>query len=451
MFPTSEGDRGKLARWDFVGQRLGRVRRQCGNILRYCWQRQRHCNSPSRFRQWELGRQGEGDDGAWLGSSVLASCTCECGKGCKFEHPLLPDRAERCWICSAKDHRKAECPVKDSGEARALGGSGGGNGNEKGGKNGKGKGKTKTKSPTKPETTETALKAVSGSSTTATTASSNKNTDQGEEDGQTGTGPSSSADSGEALIAEATHLLKSIRPKVNAVRLQRLDTRGESTMLLDGGATHCLRCAKDEEEWQAAEVTTVQLAAGSIQLLRQDRDSGTLLTMDRSVQPIIPLADLTRIGVEISWSTDRCRMVRADGRVLPTHLDGGCPVISKREGEKLMQEIEAYHRHRCGMRVYAYTDATRGEGLCGDEDAKRCLEMKALFPNIPAHIAERVPGAVDFDVNKIPFNRRQGRRSWKHLRWSYMCLVANKHGYGQRWRRTDWSSCASSWRKGQIS
>ena len=181
-------------------------------------------------------------------------------------------------------------------------------------------------------------------------------------------------------------------------------------MLLDGGATHCLRCAKDEEEWQAAEVTTLQLAAGSIQL-RQDRDSGTLLTMDRSVQPIIPLADLTRIGVEISWSTDRCKMVRSDGRVLPTHLDGGCPVISKREGEKLMQEIEAYHRHRCGIRrVYAYTDATRGEGLCGDEDAKRCLEMKALFPNIPAHIAERVPGTVDFDVNKIPFNRRQRKK-----------------------------------------
>ena len=336
---------------------------------------------------------------------------CKYGKGCKFEHPLLPDRAERCWICSAKDHRKAECPVKDSGENRALGGSGGGNGNEKGGKNGgKGKGKTKTKSPTKPETTETALKAVSGSSTTATmTSSNNKNTDQGAEDGQKGTGTSSSADSGEALIAEVTNLLKSIRPKINAVRLQRLDTRGESTMLLDGGATHCLRCAKDEEEWQAAEVT-VQLAAGSIQL-RQDRDSGTLLTMDRSVQPIIPLADLTRIGVEISWSNERCKMVRSDGRVLPTHLDGGCPVISKREGEKLMQEIEAYHRHRCGIRrVYAYTDATRGEGLCGDEDAKRCLEMKALFPNIPAHIAERVPGTVDFDVNKIPFNRRQRKK-----------------------------------------
>ncbi len=332
---------------------------------------------------------------------------CKYGRACKFEHPVLQDRSERCWVCSAKDHRKSECPVKDSCDFRALGGSAGGSSGKDDKGKGKGKGKTKAKQPTKSEGgSDASLKAVAGSTTT-TTSSPGK--DQGEEDGQKGGASSASADSGEALIAEVTHLLKSIRPKINAVRLRRLDNTGESTMLLDGGATHCLRCAKDDQEWQDAEVTTVQLAAGSIQL-RQDKESGTLLTLDRAAQPIIPLVDLTRIGVEIAWTTESCRMVRADGRVLPTHLDGGCPVISKKEGEKLMQEIEAYHRHRCGLRrVYAYTDAS-GDGLCGEEDAKRCLELKAMFPNIPAYIAERIPGTVDFDVNKIPLNRRQRKR-----------------------------------------
>lgn len=36
---------------------------------------------------------------------------CRNGKQCKYLHPDLPDKKDRCWICSATTHQKNECPV----------------------------------------------------------------------------------------------------------------------------------------------------------------------------------------------------------------------------------------------------------------------------------------------------------------------------------------------------
>ena len=47
------------------------------------------------------------------------------------------------------------------------------------------------------------------------------------------------------------------RPQVSAVRFQRLDTTGQKTVLLDGGATHCLRPMRSEEEWERAVETVI--------------------------------------------------------------------------------------------------------------------------------------------------------------------------------------------------
>ena len=52
------------------------------------------------------------------------------------------------------------------------------------------------------------------------------------------------------LLNEATTLLKSLRPAsaLKAIKLSSLEVRTNDRALLDGGATHCLRTAKSEEE-----------------------------------------------------------------------------------------------------------------------------------------------------------------------------------------------------------
>ena len=68
--------------------------------------------------------------------------------------------------------------------------------------------------------------------------------------------PAASSGEVQALLSEATTLLKSLRPvgdgrtAVKAIKLSSLEVRTNDRALLDGGATHCLRRAESEEEWQ---------------------------------------------------------------------------------------------------------------------------------------------------------------------------------------------------------
>jgi len=121
------------------------------------------------------------------------------------------------------------------------------------------------------------------------------------------------------------------RPQVCAVRLQRLDTTGQKTVLLDGGATHCLRPMRSEEEWERAVETPIFLASGTV-TLRQVPGSETLITRDQGTQPIVPLAALVQLGIQVRWDEQGCEMKRSDGSKLPIYLDGGCPVMERWQG-----------------------------------------------------------------------------------------------------------------------
>ena len=52
---------------------------------------------------------------------------CRHGKSCKFEHAALQDEAKRCFCCSSTEHRKLDCPYKNSQPSTStssVGGSG---------------------------------------------------------------------------------------------------------------------------------------------------------------------------------------------------------------------------------------------------------------------------------------------------------------------------------------
>ena len=75
------------------------------------------------------------------------------------------------------------------------------------------------------------------------------------------------------LLHEATQLLKTLRvptgnPRLKVMQIGGLDQAGDGMVLLDSGATHRLRPARDLVEWDAAEPKHVQLANGSTDAFR---------------------------------------------------------------------------------------------------------------------------------------------------------------------------------------
>ena len=84
----------------------------------------------------------------------------------------------------------------------------------------------------------------------------------------------------ETLLQEATKLLKSLRaPQLRVIKVSQLDYDNSSSMiLLDSGATHALRPAESEVEWDEASPCQVSLADGVTTKLRLKPDSKILLS-----------------------------------------------------------------------------------------------------------------------------------------------------------------------------
>eukprot|EP00434_Breviolum_minutum_P025704 symbB.v1.2.022715.t1/scaffold2026.1/size92022/4 len=193
---------------------------------------------------------------------------CRFGKQCRFDHPVLADAASRCWLCSSSLHRKNECPYRSGMQLTGVPTGGSDGSCEKGvgkGKNKDGKG-GKTAAQKRDEDQTTSM----SSSTTRSSENADKN-DTVEKCSQ-----------------------------VRAYQVSRISSRESQRTLLDGGATHCLRAARDRREWMEGAPVSVQLAAGSAEM-KINATTKTLLVeaSGEPIQQIIPLNKLTDIGYEI--------------------------------------------------------------------------------------------------------------------------------------------------------
>ena len=136
-----------------------------------------------------------------------------------------------------------------------------------------------TSTPTKPQINEMA--AASGTSTTlspgelktGSPGTDNVESLKGLGDGGTGGEQAAKNEKTAELLHEATQLLKTLRvqpqsPILKVVQIGGLDRTEANMVLIDSGATHGLRPARDHDEWQKGERTTVQLANGSTDAFR---------------------------------------------------------------------------------------------------------------------------------------------------------------------------------------
>ena len=161
------------------------------------------------------------------------------------------------------------------------------------------------------------------------------------------------SDASAALEKELTSLLRSLRTEatIRAYSLQKMvpGDGKEARVLIDGGATHCLRSCVDDKEWSKAGEIRVMLAEGET-TMRQVAETKTLLTRE-PVQAIIPMALVTAVGYQVHWTNGQCRISHPGRQDLPVKLDDGCPTLPLDVGMQLFKEVEAHQRQHFQVRA----------------------------------------------------------------------------------------------------
>ena len=354
----------------------------------------------------------------------------------------ITDKMGRFWQCSSKNHMKSACPTLKDGRQPRLP-VGGSDREEKG----KGKGKKglrkgdglKESSDNKGEEDKPSLKAQSSSSTMATsqqqsvvpTGDGTEMKTSGSSSGAAGMGGPTTANQ-EGLVSEVTNLLRSLRvtpdePRMKACLLRKVAPDKEQSTLLDGGATHCLRRAKSQEEWNNGKQVTVQLASGEV-TMKQCCETGTLLVLE-SIQPIIPVAKLMDLGYSLRWSREECRIENMKYGKIPVVMSQGCPVVDSKWGEILMNEVEEGERKKARVRSILC------RGSCPqDQWEQQIAALKVKFPEAPMRALERIPGEKDVDETQLPLNRRR-RRQIEQAKNIIIHMFAG--GDAGRWKRLE--------------
>ena len=303
----------------------------------------------------------------------LSEQGCKKGKACGFSHEWGEEgKMGRCWNCGSTQHMKPDCPVKEQQNPRVR--------------------KEMKPEAEVPGTEKSGGERGAGGSTTSP-GSAMASTGLGKEDS-----------SGE-LMMEAVKLLRLLKPSAKAVKVSSLKEAGGGRALLDGGATHILRPAFTEQEYDEALPIKVELAAGET-VLRQDPATGTLLT-NFETQVIIPLGKVVRMGYKVTWENDMFEMCDGSGSKVEVELQSGCPTVAMETAWQLIdglekEETEAERRCRA-LRV----------GDPGDLDPRvwRWLnDLREMWPEVPDDLLVRVIPTGNWDGSSLPWNRRQRKR-----------------------------------------
>ena len=217
-----------------------------------------------------------------------------------------------------------------------------------------------------------------------------------------------------SLINEVTNLLRSMKissdgdPAVKAMVKQVVySVEKNHRVLIDGGATHCLRRATNEE-WDQSLDVTVHLATGTVKL-KQHPEKKTIFTKDHC-QPIVPMALLVQAGAQVAWDKDGCEIRHPAHGKLEVRMDQGCPTLDHEVGMKIMMEVEQMMmRGDFAVRMLGGVEKSEeDEGMLN-----KLKEVKKEFPKVPDAILNRIPGRSNYDPTQLPLNRKMRRRVQK--------------------------------------
>ena len=224
------------------------------------------------------------------------------------------------------------------------------------------------------------------------------------------------------LLAEATQLLKSLRmPNLKVMRLSNLQPHAQM-VLLDSGATHGLRPAASEEEWQSGTRTQVMLADGVTESLRLKPGTKVLLS-DPLLRPentswIVPMGCLNELNYKLVWKDHMCHLYTKAGDKVNVELHNGCPYVAHEFGAKLLTVLEQHQIQQELKKMTLKSILTRGAAGLGNNmsiEMAMLVKLKEVMPTLPEDLALKlVPDlSVLTDPNiglNLPWNRRKRKR-----------------------------------------
>lgn len=363
---------------------------------------------------------------------------CKAGRSCRWSHSWdgVDDKNSRCWICGGKDHRKSDCKLKSQstkGKEQKTSGEP---------MNGSGGGKGSSSSSATTASQGSGLSAAAAKSTGASSMSTPPKMQEMDASGEVGTttqesetsvGEVNSKGSGETgsttsevLLQEATKLLKSLRgPQLRVIKVSQLDyEHGNTMVLLDSGATHALRPAFNDAEWDEAQPTQVSLADGVTTKLRLKPNSKVLLSSPydeaNSQSWIVPMGGVAELGYKFGWKGARCWLCDDRGQDLEVSVHHGCPMVSRAVGQDLISKLETRQvlfamKTMLVNALFADPQSVNVANVQHDLELALTVKLKVLFPALPDEILMRVvPSMTDsqegIDGALLPWNRRKRRR-----------------------------------------
>ena len=311
---------------------------------------------------------------------------CKRGDRCTYSHSMQhldrDLRAKKCLKCGSESHRAKECTI--------------------------GKQQPKSSAPSLPiqnKSYEKAKASAPSVSSVSTASSTINSTSEGPVQGVPWT-MESLVQAAQQVIQQQAAMEKGgdsspekVKAEVKVLSLRdiRVSSVDASTSaLLDSGATHCLRNAKDTEEWLQAEEVVVQLA-GNKSLTMRLTSTGSLLMPPRSSaqttstattggQTIVPLGELVKtLGYTLIWSPEGCVLQDPEGDQRRLRVTGGCPHHHEAEALAMIARLEDRKRERLVNEATATMDRVSlaaasmdrdWRGLCGRPTCKRRTSTK---------------------------------------------------------------------------
>ena len=263
----------------------------------------------------------------------VKSSGCRRGQKCPYTHDWSSfskaEKAKRCLTCGGEDHRQRDCPTKGPKAAPKSGSQLG-------------------------STTSTT------SSPTSTSGNAGPKVQTMEPETETSPTSSTSVVTGEPVwtiesLLQAAAKVSGVAtnppkaPSINVMAIRQRsspDTEVSSYALVDSGATHALRRAATQDEWDMADPVRVNLAGGESVGLRMNA-AGTILvqpsslTTASSTSPIVPLGALVaQLGYTMVWAKHKCRLQGPNGESINLKVRDGCPEITEHQALELISRLE---------------------------------------------------------------------------------------------------------------
>ena len=158
------------------------------------------------------------------------------------------------------------------------------------------------------------------------------------------------ADVGKMLKAMSATSLKTVRVSSDKTKVEEervvktviedLVLKEEFTGLLDSGASHAMRPAK-EDEYRDGQPVQVTLAGEDVRVLRQNNEGTILQEETGTIQPIVPLgAVIAELGYTLHWTPKTLRLTHPDKKQIKVRIKNHCPEVAASDALNLIRELE---------------------------------------------------------------------------------------------------------------